>query len=503
MSLETRLTSAFQAVGADVKALKASGLRAKGPFGTTTAYATNDVVTHTGSSYRAKVDVVASATTPDAAPASWEVLAAKGSAGPTGPAGLTPKGPYNVAAGSYILNDVVTRNGSAHRALGTINTTGTPTVGFDAVSSGYQDFGTSLTITHIPVGTPRGVAVAISVNDAADRITGVTYGGVAMTRVQQNGSGSAGNAIYFLGSGVPTGSQSVVVSASSNTGFAAFVTTVTTSKGNTASKATAQSNGDIAINPSLTLATASDFQGLVLSCIRNSGNEPGTGYTKITQTNHTGEYGMKSGAAVVADWVAGSNFQYLAAIAIGAAPVGDGFDTSEWEAFVVKGDTGIPGAASTVPGPPGLTARGAFSVTTAYATNDVVTYSGSTYRAMVAVPASATTPDAAPTSWEVLAAKGAAGAVGVGGVMIWRAEIDLGVTPRSEYLVTISDTNVKTTTKILAQQAYDAVTGKNVDEQEMDPFDVIGFAGTGQITFNIKFKHGPATGAVPINYLLS
>lgn len=75
------------------------------------------------------------------------------------------------------------------------------------------------TWTHTPVGTPRGVVVFIQqTGTASDFVNGtVSYGGVAMTRVPTNGF-AVDSAIevasiyaYFLGSGIPTGAQTVSI----------------------------------------------------------------------------------------------------------------------------------------------------------------------------------------------------------------------------------------------------------------------------------------------------
>lgn len=92
------------------------------------------------------------------------------------------------------------------------------TVAFDAAkaSSGWTSSPDPFTFNHTPVGTPRGVLVLIGGANSADLITGVTYGGVTMTRTP-NGRAvdSVGEALstyaYFLGSGVPTGTQTVSV----------------------------------------------------------------------------------------------------------------------------------------------------------------------------------------------------------------------------------------------------------------------------------------------------
>jgi hypothetical protein len=82
---------------------------------------------------------------------------------------------------------------------------------------------TSSSQTHTPVGTPRGIVVTIARanpgDTVADFITGVTYGGVAMARIVNvnDTAGEHGQSVaYFLGSGIPTGPQTWVVSYSSS-----------------------------------------------------------------------------------------------------------------------------------------------------------------------------------------------------------------------------------------------------------------------------------------------
>jgi hypothetical protein len=80
----------------------------------------------------------------------------------------------------------------------------------------------SFSWTHTPTGTPRGVLVYVFTNGTATQtVTGVTYGGVAMTAVAGGAAtdtaGEPGQVdTYFLGSGIPTGAQSIVVSRTNN-----------------------------------------------------------------------------------------------------------------------------------------------------------------------------------------------------------------------------------------------------------------------------------------------
>lgn len=77
--------------------------------------------------------------------------------------------------------------------------------------------------TFTPVGTPKGIFVGIGENlCAGDVISGVTYGGVAMSRVcflrvEPANNIDGGIYGYFLGASIPTGSQTVAVTVGSGT----------------------------------------------------------------------------------------------------------------------------------------------------------------------------------------------------------------------------------------------------------------------------------------------
>jgi hypothetical protein len=107
------------------------------------------------------------------------------------------------------------------------------TVAFDATSQATSGTG-ELSWAHTPVGTPRGVVVFVETRSNADDVTGVTYGGTAMTEVALsplNNSFSAINMVhaFFLGASVPTGEQTVVVSVDAATAKQAQAVTVTAS----------------------------------------------------------------------------------------------------------------------------------------------------------------------------------------------------------------------------------------------------------------------------------
>ena len=102
-------------------------------------------------------------------------------------------------------------------------------------SSGTSTNEASFTWTHTPSGTPRGVLVFTyaKASGPPDDALSVTYGGVSLTAV--SGGRAADTAgepadckAWFLGSGIPTGAQSVVVNRTNNsTSMHAHCATVT------------------------------------------------------------------------------------------------------------------------------------------------------------------------------------------------------------------------------------------------------------------------------------
>lgn len=88
-------------------------------------------------------------------------------------------------------------------------------VAFDAFTSISQTTG-DMTTTHTPVSTPKAAIVYIVTNGVNVTVSGVTYGGVAMTQCTNspvsNVTGELGSShCYFLGSGIPTGAQTVSI----------------------------------------------------------------------------------------------------------------------------------------------------------------------------------------------------------------------------------------------------------------------------------------------------
>lgn len=80
----------------------------------------------------------------------------------------------------------------------------------------------SFSWTHTQTGTPQGVVVFVHVmNSATDTVTSVTYGGTALTRVSGGAAVDSANEpgrtdLFFLGSGLASGNQTIVVNRTNN-----------------------------------------------------------------------------------------------------------------------------------------------------------------------------------------------------------------------------------------------------------------------------------------------
>jgi hypothetical protein len=155
-------------------------------------------------------------------------------------------------------------------------------VAFDAFSSVAEGTGT-LSWTHTPVGTPKGIRVDIVENGGTNGVTGVTYGGVALELVAANAktSGEAGTVVtYFLGRNIPTGARTVSVTVSDAVAKRAGAITLT-ALADTAWIACEQSIGsDSLANPSATINLLG--KTCFVSLAGHSGQNAVTGITPST-----------------------------------------------------------------------------------------------------------------------------------------------------------------------------------------------------------------------------
>ncbi len=198
----------------------------------------------------------------------------------------------------------------------------------DAVSFRSYTSNTSST-THTPGGTPTGVLVAIAQQGSgADSVTSVTYGGV----------GDLGRTyLYFKGSGIPSGAQTLLISLGSSREQAAWCVTFLADDPEV-SVVAHNGRSDSVDDPGVTLATPTDYEGFVYAILFSGGNllaqtTAGSGYTlrdgsvagghQFSAASHAVlESGAKSGASVVANFATTvADDVALSAVAFESPPV--------------------------------------------------------------------------------------------------------------------------------------------------------------------------------------
>ncbi len=174
-------------------------------------------------------------------------------------------------------------------------------VAYDAGSAAAATTGT-ITINHVPVGTPRGIVVVVVQNvGATNEITGVTYGGVAMSAVASSpvlhSTGETGAVYgYFLGSSIPTGNQTASVTvngtASTKVGGCFSVTAAT----DTAVQTTNTVNNDSVANPAATLSLSGESCWCALVGLSGqgavAGTTPFTNWTSLAEADFGNQIGL-------------------------------------------------------------------------------------------------------------------------------------------------------------------------------------------------------------------
>lgn len=149
-------------------------------------------------------------------------------------------------------------------------------IAFDAFTASAPGTGT-LSATHTPVGVPRGVIVAvIAPAVGTDQVNVPTYGGVTMSEVALSpllkAAAEAGSVhIFFLGSSIPTGPQTVEVTVSGGATKQFGVWTVTAT-GDTAVVDTTSISSDSLANPSGTLSLGGESSFCALASMNGATN---------------------------------------------------------------------------------------------------------------------------------------------------------------------------------------------------------------------------------------
>jgi len=338
-----------------------TGLNWQGTWSSSTAYAVNDAVAYSGSSY---IGIQAGTNQePDISPSFWTPLAQAGSRGATGPMGPTG------ATGSTGL-------------AGTTGATG---------GTGPQG-ATGATGVAGPAGLnwqgPWSSATAYFLNDA------VAYDGSSYIAIQAGTNHEPDTSPTFW----------IVLAQVGSTG-ATGVTGATGPVGPTGATGSSGSQG-VTGATGATGPTGLNWQGTWSSATSYALNDAvayhGSSYISI-QAGSSQEPDISPPFWALLAKVGSTGTTGSAGAAGASGPTGAAGPTG------ATGATGAAGAA----GPTGLTWQGTWSSATSYAVNDAVAYNGSSYISIQA--GSNQTPTTSPTFWVLLAQVGSTGATGATG----------------------------------------------------------------------------------------
>lgn len=209
---------------------------------------------------------------------------------------------------------------------------------FDATSFVATGTG-NMSWTHTPASAPRGAIVLCMQSGAAtDQISTVTYGGVAMSEVagspHTKGTGET-TVVYgfFLGSGIPTNAQTIVVTVTGAATKKCSATTVTAATDTSVDATDTDINSDSLANPSGSIATSTGVTTYIYAAL-SSGHDadesvlPTGGYTSTLSSgggSMTWEWMRRTtnptGGAVTYGWTQTAEDAVGLAIAVREAPV--------------------------------------------------------------------------------------------------------------------------------------------------------------------------------------
>ena len=207
-----------------------------------------------------------------------------------------------------------------------------PDVAFDAFSIASST--TNISYTHTPVGTPRGVLVmCIGTAADTDEFTSATYGGTSMSEVSGSpnvltGTGHEGGdiTVFFLGSSVPTGAQTVAVTVSGTGVKTCAAVSLTASTDTEVVDSDGTINSVVLDNPSVTLSLGSRVSFAVVAVFSGLNNltniTPLTGWTGRFEEDFGSDvagwytYNTIGSTDVTAGWTQAGNDALMIAVAV-------------------------------------------------------------------------------------------------------------------------------------------------------------------------------------------
>lgn len=91
---------------------------------------------------------------------------------------------------------------------------------------------------------------------------------------------------------------------------------------------------------------------------------------------------------------------------------------------------------------------------------------------------------------------------GSGGSSITQIEVNFGTIPTRSKTFVITDATVSPSTPLIVTQSGAAATGRQADENEMDPITFSATPGSGQFILIASALNGPVVGNYRVNYIV-
>lgn len=245
-------------------------------------------------------------------------------------------------------------------------------IAYDAKST--KAGSSTLTWTHTPAGTPKGVVVFVTAGLAQSTISGVTYGGVTMDELAGSpmihGIETGVIHAYFLGANIPTGAQTVVATSIVSTIKGAICITLTATAGTTTVQAiNTNIDSNSVENPSATFSIGGvtcfvvesgwSGQDAIAGVAPNSGWTSQLEYDLGTSVGLTYSYNTVYSDDVTIGWTQAAEDAMCLAVAIAEVTSSTHILTTEVATFIVTGIANWPHISSRVV----YAASGSFSVT--------------------------------------------------------------------------------------------------------------------------------------------
>lgn len=228
----------------------------------------------------------------------------------------------------------------------------------------YTSTGTQTT-SHVAGASARAAVVYITQqNNASDQVSGVTYGGAAMTRLRfdTEATTAGANWIYWLDN-IATGTQNVAMTTTGTGNKRAAISTMTVTSGASVAVAGSATGGPgPAVDPAwsitgLTAGTALSAYEVIHSGLQTMTATPATGWTLVHNAD-LGNFGRgmarievaSSGTSLACGWIAATSDDFVgSSVAFKEVSAAADLSGSTAATSAVTGNLGSPALAGTAP----------------------------------------------------------------------------------------------------------------------------------------------------------